>query len=111
MASNQLGKRCVCSGYAANSENGAARVLIDLTIKDRNFNCFYHFKIVNKHAKHPFIKSLIQLFAILSAIPRFLDRRIRFSLQNEFTEPNKLWYCSNLTKIPLKEAFLKYKIF
>jgi hypothetical protein len=45
MASNQLGKKGVCSGYAANSENGAARVLIDLTIKDRNFNCFYHFKI------------------------------------------------------------------
>jgi hypothetical protein len=40
MASNQLGVKGCCSGYAANSENGAARVLIDLTIKDRNFNCF-----------------------------------------------------------------------
>jgi esterase/lipase superfamily enzyme len=63
MASNQLRVKGVFVAGYANSENGAARVLIDLTIKDRNFNCFYHFKIVQININILF-KSLIQLFVL-----------------------------------------------
>jgi hypothetical protein len=62
MASNQLRVKGVFVAGYANSENGAARVLIDLTIKDRNFNCFYHFKIVQINMQNILFKSLIQLF-------------------------------------------------